>query len=300
MTNPAIDICIATFRRPHIADTLASVAAIIYDPAWTVRVIVADNNDTPDARDRVMQAAAKHGLNLIYIHAPARNISIARNACLNAANGTHIVFIDDDEIVSPLWLKALMDTHVKTNADMVLGPVNAVYAPDAPGWVRRGDFHSTRPVWVKGHIITGYMGNVLIRRDAIAGLAFREDLGQSGGEDTTFCTAYFRAGGKIAFAPDALATEQVDKDRTTFSWLLKRRFRFGQIHGLMLRESGAGGYTAILKAVIKTALSTLMAIATCPMPDRARFWTLRAALHAGVVARLLGHRELQLYEVAGK
>jgi hypothetical protein len=36
-------------------------------------------------------------LDCLYVHAPARNISIARNACLDAADAPLIAFIDDDE-----------------------------------------------------------------------------------------------------------------------------------------------------------------------------------------------------------
>jgi succinoglycan biosynthesis protein ExoM len=299
MTDTIIDICIATFRRPYVVETLASLARVEHDPSWQIRVIVADNDDTPSAEKYVRDAVARHKLDLTYVHAPSRNISIARNACLNAATGTHIVFIDDDEIVSPVWLHALMTTHRETAADMVLGPVQAIYGNDCPNWIRRGDFHSTRPVWVNGEIVTGYMGNALMRRDAAAlnNLRFRDDLGRSGGEDTAFCAAYHRAGGRIAYAPDALATEIVLPERATFKWLLKRRYRFGQIHGLMLMETGRAGIKAILKAAAKSAISLIMAIILLPVPDRARFWALRAALHAGVVARLLGQRELQLYEV---
>ena len=59
----------------------------------------------------------------------------------------------------------------------MLGPVNAVYGEDAPGWIARGDFHSTRPApGVGGRILKGYAGNVLIRRRTIERLGLRFDL----------------------------------------------------------------------------------------------------------------------------
>ena len=41
----------------------------------------------------------------------------------------------------------LLPVAADTDADAVLRPVNAVYDDGAPGWMKRGDFHSTQPVW---------------------------------------------------------------------------------------------------------------------------------------------------------
>ena len=101
---------------------------------------------------------------IVYVHCPAANISIARNACLDNCSGDFLAFIDDDETASPEWLVELLAVAAATGADAVLGPVSAVYDDAAPGWMQRGDFHSTQPVWVGGEIRTGYTCNVLLRR----------------------------------------------------------------------------------------------------------------------------------------
>ncbi len=94
---------------------------------------------------------------------PAGTWPAARNACLEAADGDFIAFVDDDEVVSEGWLKALLAKAQASGAAAVLGPVRAVYEPDAPEWMVAGDFHSTMPVFVGGEIRTGYTCNVLIR-----------------------------------------------------------------------------------------------------------------------------------------
>ena len=51
----SVDICICTFRRPFLAETLRSVAALeIEDVA--LRVIIADNDTTPSAQALVEAA----------------------------------------------------------------------------------------------------------------------------------------------------------------------------------------------------------------------------------------------------
>ncbi len=277
-----VDIAICTFRRPHIATTLASLSALQLPPGVTTRILVADNDDTPSAQGLVMATAAAHGLNVTYLHAPARNISIARNACLDAATADYLAMIDDDETVSPGWLAALLDCAKQSGAEAMLGPMQALYAADCPRWIRRGDYHSTRPVWVGGRILTGYTTNALIdlRSPLVAGLRFRLAFGVSGGEDTDYFTRLTRAGGRIAYAEAALSYEPVPAARANWRWLVRRRFRYGQTHGQLLRESGKNRTFMLLLAAAKTIACLCMLPI---MPYRA---LLRGALHGGVVQYL--------------
>jgi succinoglycan biosynthesis protein ExoM len=297
----AIDVCVCTFRRAHIKETLRSLAQLKLKPGRKIRVVVIDNDETPEAREEIEAAARALALNFLYVHAPARNISIARNAGLNAATAPFIAFIDDDEIASPGWLEALFDRIETDKADAVLGPVAAVYETSHPLWLRRGNFHSIKPVWIDGAIRTGYTSNVLLRgkAPALRDLRFREELGRSGGEDTIFFAALHKAGGKISFAPEAVVTETVTPERARLSWLLKRRFRSGQTHGRLLLERRGHGlkwraYNIVLAAA-KSGFCFFAALLNCADPAGVAFWLLRGTMHAGVIARLLGLREHEAY-----
>ncbi len=298
-----IDICICTFRRAHLAETLGSIAALDVDAGWSVRVIVADNDDSPSAQEMVEGITGDFPFSLDYVHAPARNISIARNACLDAAKAQFVAFIDDDELVSEGWLLALIEEQARSGADVVLGPVRALYGEECPRWIVDGDFHATRPVWVNGKIISGYSCNVLMLREApsVYGRRFRLDLGRSGGEDMMFFVAVYGAGGVISFAEDALVLEEVPSNRARLMWLLKRRFRFGQTYGLMLIEGRARSLFSRLRcaliAAAKVGFCFLVAPFGCLRKHRFYYWVLRGVMHAGVVARLLGGGTQELYGV---
>ncbi len=297
----SIDICVCTFRRLHLADTLHSLSKLLLNPDWRVNIIVADNDDTPSARELAESTARETGLALTYIHAPARNISIARNACLNKSNSDLIAFVDDDEMVTPEWLEAMIAAYQNNSTEVVLGRVRAEYETNCPEWMRNGDFHSTRPTWVNGHIITGYTCNVLFSRTAksIAGLRFRADLGRTGGEDTVFFSTIYKAGGRISYAPEALVTEIVPANRANLSWLLKRRYRSGQTHALLLLEGSGFGLLNRLKnlalAELKALYCVILALPNISHPERSRFWLLRSALHLGVASRLLGVKIIEPY-----
>ena len=165
----------------------------------------------------------------------------------------------------------------------MLGPVRAVYSDAAPGWMRRGDFHSTRPVWVGGEIRTGYSCNVILRRDSpcLEGRRFDLAFGQSGGEDTEYFTAMYEAGGRFAYAPQALVEEPVPAARARFWWLAKRRFRSGQTHGRLLgrRRPAASLLPKLGLASAKLVYCFAAAAAAVAVPQRRNRYAL-ARRHA--------------------
>ena len=300
--KPAIDICICTFRRAELASALRSVAAMEMPEGHEVGIIVADNDDQPSARGLVEEVAAELSLPVRYQHCPARNISIARNGCLDLSQAQFVAFIDDDETVTSRWLIELLETMREERADVVLGPVRAVYGPDAPDWMRNGDFHSTFPVWVDGTIRTGYTCNVLMRATsaAVSGIRFSLERGQTGGEDTEFFNTVTSRGGTIGFAPHAWVEEVVPPTRSRFDWLLRRRFRVGQTHGHLVRAKSTPIRipAEVAKASAKAAYCFASAALTAPVPVRRNRSFLRGVMHVGVVGGLTGLRELRLYGLA--
>ncbi|WP_284778389.1 glycosyltransferase family 2 protein [Agrobacterium sp. lyk4-40-TYG-31] len=294
-----VDIGTCTFRRPAVVATLQSLFNLDIPEGVTVRLIVADNDAEPTAQASIERLREASPFEIIYVHCPKSNISIARNACLSACDADFLAFIDDDETAPREWLSELLKTAQETGAETVLGPVTAVYKPSVPDWMRNGDFHSTAPVWVNGEIITGYTCNTLLRMAApsLAGRRFALSLGQSGGEDTHFFSHMHAAGGRIAFAEKAVLTEPVPDTRASFMWLAKRRFRSGQTHGRLLAEMKPGirRIAQVLTASAKVVACAGLALIAVFDPVRRSRQLLRVALHMGSVSGAIGVREIRQY-----
>lgn len=291
-----IDVAVCTFRRASLDATLASIAGQLLPDEVSVRVIVADNDVAPSAQALVTAAADRLGLSCRYIHAPSRNISVARNACLDGATADLLAFIDDDEIATPGWLAAMLARLDETGADAVLGPARARYPQGAPDWVVAADLHSTRPPITRTEDIrTGYSCNVLLRRDAFAGRRFDVALGRSGGEDDVFFAAAVRDGARIAYAPGAVVDDPVPLARATLGWLCRRSFRNGQTHARNLLDGGAGRARTLLVTAGKALYCFAGAALSIASPAGWRRRVVRGMLHAGAAARCLGRRDLQLY-----
>ncbi len=298
----AVVIGICTFRRASVADTLGSLAAL-ERPANPVSIIVADNDDSPTAEAAIARAAAAHPLPIRYIHAPARNISVARNAILEAsmaAGARYLAFLDDDETASPGWLAGLIRHQTSTGAAAVLGPVRAAYGPGAPGWMQRGAVHDTLPEADRfGTVTEAYTSNVLLDLavPAVQGLRFDPARGRTGGEDTAYFRSLMAAGSLIAVANDAIAHETVPADRATLRWLLRRRYRMGQTHASLITE-GRGARSripALALAAAKAGVCLGMAgIRSFDTLGRNRA-LMRGALHIGAVAELIGLDRIEIY-----
>ena len=289
---PLVDICVCTFRRDSLRQTLASLDAQTGITA-DVRVLVADNDDHPSARLEVETGPFRWPR--LYLHAPARNISVARNALLEESTAEFVAWIDDDEIADSHWLAELLDAI--GDHDAAFGPVEADYPPQTPGWIREADLHSTQAVVTRAGVVTGYTSNALVRRQAIGAERFSEALGRSGGEDTEFFSRLHRMGRRFTTASHAIVQEPTAPDRLSLKWLTQRAYRAGQTHARSYAVSGrkrAGLVSAAAKAAFCLAMSGAFAWHGV---RRRKFWV-RGALHRGVVASLIGARDLQLYSTS--
>lgn len=284
-----VSICVCTYRRPGVLDTLASLMSMEVPVGIDPEVIVIDNDDRPSARAAVETFALTAPLRLTYVHCPEGNISIARNGALDATSARYLAFIDDDETACPGWIAALLDEAARSDADIVLGPVEATYDDAAPVWMRETALHGTGPVWVEGEIRTGYSGNVLIDRacPALEGLRFDLALGKSGGEDTLFFGSAHKAGARIGYAPEALVRESVPASRMSLGWLGRRRFRMGRTHArLLVTVHRRPRWQAMPVALAKAGYCAAATLVSLPVARARNLSALRFLLHAGVVAGL--------------
>lgn len=299
MTSPMISVCICTFRRKSVCETIESVARQKVDGELSFEVVVVDNDVEPTARSYVEETAAKFdGLTLTYVHAPARNISIARNACLDTAKGQWIAFIDDDEIAIEDWLQNHYDSAVRDNLDLSFGPVVSVYPDHAPAWISEIDLHSIS-VGDRRPILTGHTSNAFFKRQhpAIAPLRFSEDRGRSGGEDTQFFHQCFLGGAKIEETKDAFVYEPVADNRLSLNWLVKNKFRSGITYGkVVVYQSGLLGNLFKLGAsMVKVAYLMMLSGLTLGSKATSRRHYIRAVFHSGVTAGFFSVKEAEYY-----
>lgn len=295
----SVTVCLATFRRETVEATIHSLAAQVLPKNVTLEVIVCDNDETPSARSRIQTLAAQVKVPIRYVHAPKRNISVARNAGLNAANGDWVAFIDDDEIAPKDWIATLYNCAITHGHDIVFGPAYAHYPPGAPQWISSIDYHSNIPHDRGGVVQTGHTCNALMRRTApmIEGERFLLEKGRTGGEDTEFFFRLWKAGAKLGICREAEVHETVEPSRLSFKWLLKRKFRSGITYGkhALVKPGLMARLQLVILAFAKIIYCGLRSAAAVFSQTSRNFWALRAIFHCGVASTGFKIREQELY-----
>lgn len=296
MTNVTVGIC--TFRRRSLFTTLKSVAAQSLPPNVSLKIVVSDNDDQATLAESLSQFATDHGLALEYVHAPARNISIARNACLEAAGADLLLFIDDDEIAEPDWIAQHLTALHQTGAGVIFGPAHAIYPQNAPDWMRSNSFHSNIPTRNGDVVETGFSSNVLLdmRDDRVRQERFSPVFGRTGGEDVDFFFRLHRKGVLMEICQDAAVKEPVVERRMSFQWLLQRRHTTGKIYGhCLLAAPGTSRPLFMAKCIAKVGFCTARALTSVFNKQRLTFWIMRGGFHAGAFAGALSPPKTEFY-----
>ena len=252
-----VSVCICTYRRPRVLRTIASVLAQTAVDQIDVEIIVCDDDPGQSARAIVETAAASSRIPLRYVSSGAGNVAAARNACLAAAHGDWIAFIDDDEEADSDWLSELLSAQAAYEAEIVKGFVRAVYPLNTSAQVLAGDPY-TRDYGPTGTALQMVAsGNVLFRR-ALAvdnNIRFEERFGRSGGEDTDFFRRYTACGARVIASSTAIVNEIVPPERVTFDYLRRRYLRMGQANAQQLVAMNLSERAAeVLKSTICLAL----------------------------------------------
>lgn len=229
----AIDVCIATFKRPELLGQLLRSLHAQDLEGLAPRIIVIDNDQAQSARAVVEALRGELGLDIVYDTEPQQNISLARNRAMSHVQAEYFAFVDDDETVSPRWLRSLLACMHEHRADIVFSPVYSVLPAHAPAWAAAC---FKRPVRASGTVLqTGGAGSVLIKRARVIGGGARFDpaFGLTGGEDTDFFYRAHLAGCRLVWCQEATASEPVPDARLTVEWVQRRGFRGGQSYAVV-------------------------------------------------------------------
>ncbi len=97
-------ITVTRNRSPLLAEALASVSAQQYTN-W--ELILIDDGSDPDHHDALVEMAARDD-RIIETEQRGSGLAAGRNAGRRAASGAFITYLDDDNLMDPRWLKAVV------------------------------------------------------------------------------------------------------------------------------------------------------------------------------------------------
>ncbi|WP_319454948.1 MULTISPECIES: glycosyltransferase [unclassified Mycobacterium] len=250
---PAVSVIIAAYADDRWHDTLEAITSAVrqsYSPLEVILVI--DHNPALAERART----ELDGVTVLE-NTCQKGASGARNTGVEHSRGEVVVFLDDDAVATPDWLRSLCRHFSEAEVFGVGGGLTLAWREARPRWCPH-EFD-----WVLGGSYKGmpevaapmrnvWSGNMAIRRSVFDGVGgFRPGFGKLGRvsrpEDTDLCLRVLKTlpSGYWMYDPSAQVAHKVPVERSTLVFFLRRCWNEGRGKGALARLMGANASTSL-------------------------------------------------------
>jgi glycosyltransferase involved in cell wall biosynthesis len=246
-----ITVILCTYNRQQsLARALNSIGISTLPAATEWEVLVVDNNSNDATRAVVADFCRRYSGRFRYLFEPRQGKSYALNAGIREAHGDILVFVDDDVIAEPTWLRDLTTPFQEPKCSGAGGRILPEPGFSPPRWLAldgpngmAGIFCAQFDLGDRSQVLDlpPYGTNMAFRREMFEKHGyFRTDLGPRPGsdirnEDTEFGWRLIRAGERLVYVPSAVVYHEVPKNRIKKEYFLKWWFAFGRAR---IREAG--------------------------------------------------------------
>lgn len=280
-------VCIATFRRPKMLRKLIQSLFEQKDVDDIIlEIIIVDNDVEKSAKEIVAEFSNTSSINISYYVQSVQNISLTRNMALDMSSGKYIAIIDDDETADESWIRNLIDTLLRFNADAVFGYVIPIFETNISQWKKQREIYFL-PVGKTGDQPKyHYTTNCLVKTDKVKKFNIRFDpkYGLTGGEDSVFFDLLSKYETKYVVCKEAISYEIVPRYRTELKFICKRYFQKGNNEGRIINETVHSKFQKIQK-IIKLFLGIgyygSMSLILLPIKKKLIFSIIRLCYYLG-------------------
>lgn len=220
-------VTIAVVPRERFSFTQRSLESVYNAPGPPFNLIYVDGGSPPPVRDYLQRQAAKRAFRLIRTE-QFLTPNEARNLAAAHVRTKYVVFIDNDLLVSPLWLQTLVNCAEETGA-WVVGPVYCEKEPAGQrihmaGGSARFVERRGRRIFQESHLFCGQpLADVrptlrrqptemiefhcaLLRMEVFSRLGPLDPGLMSAAEHTDLCLSVREAGEAVYLEPDSIVT----------------------------------------------------------------------------------------------
>lgn len=207
-----ISIVVPAYKAANvISATLDSILAQTYQP---IEVIVVDDGSPDNTAEVVAPYVAKHGEFLRLVRKPNGGVASARNAGFAQSKGAFVLFLDQDDIITPSHVQRL-HAALKANADWGVAYSAARYI-DESGEKNLGDIVLPKsghllPELVLRRVALPSTGVGLIRRSVVE-IVGGYDEQRNTVADIDYWIRVARAGYAIGYVPDVSFWYRISPD----------------------------------------------------------------------------------------
>lgn len=295
-----VSVCICTFRRPSLNQTLESIRRQILPKKTSIEIVVVDNDKAGSAGNIARNFQDTTNIPVRYEIEPIQNIALARNQAIAIAQGEWFAFLDDDEAAEPDWISTLLAAGARHKADIVAGSVRPVYDPSVPDWIKKSDVFEKRRPPAGTELEYVSTCNVLVRSRPLLELDsyFDASYGLTGGEDAELFRRMVNGGARAVSCPEAVVVEHVPQERATLRYMVRRALGAGENEARIARAEGGriAAVAGLPASIIKFAvLASICAVQSFKGRSKSLPTLLRAVLHLGRLRAFCGVEPRQTY-----
>lgn len=221
-------VTIVVVPRERFSCTQASLESIYKYTEVPFKLVYVDGNSPSNIKKYLQSEAKSRGFKLVRTnHYLSPNHS--RNIGLGHVDTKYLVFFDNDVIVSPGWLKALIDCTEETGATIV-GPLmcekepvhEVIHCAGGESHIVtdvKGRRHLREKMYKQGHRVEDMLPRlkrmetelaefhcVLVRKEIFDRIGNLDPQMLCTKEHLDFCMTVREAGGKVYFEPDCVVT----------------------------------------------------------------------------------------------
>jgi GT2 family glycosyltransferase len=264
MSEPIVTLIVVP--RERFSCTQESLESIYENTDFPFKLIYVDGNSPSKVRHYLQTQAQEKNFKLIrtnYYLSPNH----ARNIGLSHVDTKYLVFVDNDVVMSPGWLTALVNCAESTDATVV-GPLMCEKQPIhqrvhfAGGESHividiKGRRHLREKMYKQGHQVSELRPQLqrtetelaefhctLVRTEIFESLGYLDEEMLNTKEHLDFCMNVIQAGGKVYFEPDSLVT-----------YVPGPPLKWTDLHFYMLRWSDAWTLSSLQRIRTKWDLS---------------------------------------------
>ena len=193
-------------------------------------VLVVDNNSSDNTPSVVADLARKLPIHVRYVREAQQGLNHARNAGIRESSSKYFSYVDDDIIVTKIWLSSLFESFEANDADAVGGRIHLDPLAVLPNWIRPDtdmlgflgyqDFGDS-PLRLDGRHRYPFGGNMAFNRRVVERIGyFNPKVGRKGaggkrselfkGAETDYFQRLAASGEvRIFYAPNAIVYHQI-------------------------------------------------------------------------------------------
>jgi len=250
-------VCIATFRRPAL---LRKLIQSLFEQKKIddiiLEIIIVDNDIEKSAKEIVSEFSDTSSVTISYYEQPIQNISLTRNMALDKSSGHYIAIIDDDETADNYWIKNLIDTIVRFNADAVFGYVIPVFDSNIAQWMKQREIYFNLMGKTGDPALSYYTTNCMIKSSNVKkfNLRFDPEYGLTGGSDPVFFELLSEYKLKFVVCREAITYETVPAHRNELKFFCNRFIQRGSNYGRRVIASGNNKFQKITLLLLTKSL----------------------------------------------